>query len=388
LSWRSYAERERYIDAVRPFAASPRLYEYLVSHPADPAPGGQVADLFRTLCGDVLGARLAYLVPLGPVTPLVGPGLVYPAGAGPAPPVAGVAHRLAGGAPAHGVALAPADHGGALWAVPLRSRRQLIGVLLLGEKRDGSLYAQEEIEIAQAAGERLMDTLAGAEMARRLMALQRQRLAESQVLDQKARRALHDDVLPLVHAAMLSLGGDGASHADTVALLADAHRRLSDLLHEMPAPATAEVERLGLAGALRRLVERDLADAFDGVAWRVAHPLPSLPSLPASVLFYAAREAMRNAARHARAGDRPIHLSVTIGLAAGGGVEVVVEDDGAGFDATTLHGGPGAGDGGQGLGLHSTMMAVVGGTLSVDTVPGAGTRLVLALPPGIERRFD
>ncbi|MGD8399285.1 MAG: hypothetical protein PVG11_10560, partial [Anaerolineae bacterium] len=38
LSWRSYAERERYIDAVRPFAASPRLYEYLVSHPADPAP--------------------------------------------------------------------------------------------------------------------------------------------------------------------------------------------------------------------------------------------------------------------------------------------------------------------------------------------------------------
>ncbi len=80
--------------------------------------------------------------------------------------------------------------------MPLWSERGLIGVLLLGEKRDGGLYTQEEVEIARAGGERLIDTQASAEMARRLMALQRQRLAESQVVDRRARRVLHDDVLP------------------------------------------------------------------------------------------------------------------------------------------------------------------------------------------------
>ena len=88
-----------------------------------------------------------------------------------------------------------------VWAVPLWSERGLIGVLLLGDKRDGGLYTQEEIEIARASGERLIDTQASAEMARRLMALQRQRLADSQVLDRRARRVLHDDVLPRLHTA-------------------------------------------------------------------------------------------------------------------------------------------------------------------------------------------
>src|SRR5439155_25530159 len=103
------------------------------------------------------------------------------------------------------IALEPARYGDATWAVPLWSERGLIGVLLLGEKRNGGLYTQEEIEIARASGERLIDTQASAEMARRLMALQRQRLMESQVVDRRTRRMLHDDVLPRIHAAILAL---------------------------------------------------------------------------------------------------------------------------------------------------------------------------------------
>src|SRR5207249_8055892 len=113
--------------------------------------------------------------------------------------------------------------------VPLWSDRGLIGILLLGEKRDGGLYTEEEIGLAQASGERLIDNQASAELARRLMALQRQRLAESQVLDQRARRVLHDDVLPRLHTAMLALSvppasGNGAiGHAQD--LMADVHRQ-------------------------------------------------------------------------------------------------------------------------------------------------------------------
>ena len=35
---------------------------------------------------------------------------------------------------------------------------------------------------------------------------------------------------------------------------------------------------------------------------------------------------------------------------------------------------------GHGLGLHGTLMAVVGGTLTAESAPGAYTRISLALP--------
>ncbi len=40
---------------------------------------------------------------------------------------------------------------------------------------------------------------------------------------------------------------------------------------------------------------------------------------------------------------------------------------------------PGRGSG-QGLALHSTMMAVIGGTLSIDSMPEEYTRVSLVLP--------
>jgi signal transduction histidine kinase len=397
FSWRSYAERERTMDHLRPFVTSQRLYEHLLTHSASAAANVDAATPFRALCDDVLGARVAYLAALGPLVPLAGPALAYPDGSlASRPSLAGLGAEF-NSPQTMCLPLDPARYGGAMWAVPLWSERGLIGVLLLGEKRDGGLYTQEEIEIARASGERLIDTQASAEMARRLMALQRQRLAQSQVLDQRARRVLHDDVLPHLHTAMLTLSSeethlDGAS-PDAVSLLADAHRQISDLLHEMPTTASPEVARLGLIGALRQAVDDELGSAFDGVTWQIEpeaeHKAQAIPSLTAEVLFYAAREAIRNAARYGRDGDatHPLHLRVGIAwrdpsafsMAAGhGSLEILIEDDGVGLGA----GGQANAGSGQGLALHSTMMAVVGGSLAVESAPGAHTRVLLTLPQG------
>jgi signal transduction histidine kinase len=208
------------------------------------------------------------------------------------------------------------------------------------------------------------------------MSLQRERLAESQVLDQRARRVLHDEVLPRLHAAMLTLG---ESHAEAVEALADAHRQIADLLREMPTVTAPEVARLGLIGALHQAVDEEFGHAFDAVAWEVepeaeqkAH---AIPTLTAEVLFYAAREAVRNAARHGRGDDStPLHLCISATQRQG--LEITVEDDGVGLGA-----GSGSEPGsGHGLALHSTMMAVVGGTLAVEGAPGAYTRVTLRLP--------
>jgi signal transduction histidine kinase len=385
LSWRSYAERERTIDHLRPFVASPRLYEHLLTAAPAATPDLDVAALFRALCRDLLGARLAYLVPLGPLAPLVGAALAYPERKW-APPATLVEQIGPFRSPDSAcLPLDPEQFGGAAWAVPLWSERGLVGVLLLGDKRDGGLYTEEEIEIARASGERLVDTLAAAEMARRLLALQRQRLAESRdygelsraVFDQRARRLLHDEVLPLLHTAMLTLRGSPGNPDEALDLLADAHRQVSNLLREMPVTTSPEIEQRGLVSALRHLVETELAGRFDEVTWQVSPEAEdksrSLSPLAAEVLFYAAREALRNAARHARDGARPLHVRLSLAWQPGE-LELQIEDDGVGLDAAQLAAN------GRGLALHSTMMAVVGGTLAVESLPGAHTRVSLALP--------
>lgn len=381
LVWRSFAERERSITHLRPFVASQRLYERLVS-PSAPLEVDVVSP-FHALCADVLGARVAFLAALGPLAPLVGAPLVYPPERPISLPALSEIAAQFSSPQTMCVSVDPARHGDALWAIPLWSERGLIGVLLLGAKRDGGLYTQEEIEIARASGERLVDMQASAEMSRRLMALQRQRMAESQVLDRQARRALHDDVLPRLHAAMLALssqqGDPSQSTPSAMEQLANVHRQISNLLRAMPTTTAPEVTRLGLIDALRQTVDEELVGAFDGVTWQIApeaqHQARAIPSLTAEVLFYAAREAIRNAARHGRgsATARPLHLRVVAGWR--DGLELIVEDDGVG-----LQGERSSDAGGQGLALHSTMMAVVGGTLAVESVPDVYTRVALMLP--------
>ena len=65
------------------------------------------------------------------------------------------------------------------------------------------VYSEEEMEVARASGERLLDTLAAVETARRLMALLRQRIAHVRVLEGQGRRVLHYHVLPQLPAAIL-----------------------------------------------------------------------------------------------------------------------------------------------------------------------------------------
>lgn len=384
FSWRIFGEREHYMRQLRPFVASQRLYDHLLTPPSGDG-GAEVGPALRALADEVLGAADLILAPLGPLAPLAGPP-VSASGALPSlPPLAEVTARLDLAQTMY-LPVDPARFSGAEWAVPLWSERGLIGLLLLGAKRDGSLYTQEEIELARASGERLIDTRASAEMARRLVGLQRRRLAESQVLDRRTRQVLHDDILPQLHAVMLTLNGpgfDAPATAEVLAAMTGIHRRMSDLLHELPA-AAPDVVRLGLPGALEALARGELAGAFDQVVWRVspeAGPgLASLPQLAADVVFHAAREAMRNAAKHGRGADGHAPLTLTVSVDWPGGLRLAVEDDGVGVEERPA--GPALNGSGSGLALHSTLLAVVGGTLSVEPGPRGGTRVVLWLPAG------
>jgi signal transduction histidine kinase len=372
LSWRSFGERQQEIERLRPVIAGQQISgQILAKTPAEV----DVSAPFESLCRDVLIARAAALIPRGPLAALVGEALVYPAGFAeklpdldriPAPPkvlcwpLAGVSTEIWE------------------WLVPLWSERGPSGILCLGPKTDGSLYAQEEMEIARSICERLIDTLASAEMARRLIALQRQRLAESQVIDRRARRVLHDEVLPQLHAVLLALRSDQPVSTETIDLLAASHHQIADLLRAGQAVTATEVSRRGLIGALRRTVTDEFASAFDQVRWElppgVDAGLALLSPVTAEVVYYAAREAIRNAARHGRVGERPLSLRVAVTKSEDHWL-LIIEDNGGGFEPIAL-----PESSGSGLSLHTTMMMVVGGALTIESVQNEFSRVVLQIP--------
>jgi anti-sigma regulatory factor (Ser/Thr protein kinase) len=404
LSWRSFVERERMLEQLRPFVASEHQFAGLLGQEG-------VADKsLRAICQGLLGARVGFLVPVGPLASLVGGPTSAPSTA--TLSASDVLSQLAARTGASRQLCLPIDpklHDGAAWAVPLWGERGQIGLLLLGEKRDGSLYTQEEIEIARAAGERLLDARAARELARRVLLLQRQRLTDDHLQDARIRRTLHDDVLPLLHTALLAMSTQsvatpagvvplppttedatvtGPAPPSAADLLADAHRQIAALLAELPPVLSLDPARGGLVGALRRLAA-DHATELDGIEWQLQpeaeEALAALSPLAAEVVYGATREAIRNAVRHARAGDptRPLHLWIRASLhAASDELVVRIQDDGvglAGSGPVASASAPPSGSG-QGLLLHETLVTMLGGTLTVESAPSQGTRVTVRAP--------
>jgi Signal transduction histidine kinase len=81
------------------------------------------------------------------------------------------------------------------------------------------------------------------------------------------------------------------------------------------------------------------------------------------------QEALTNVVKHANAR----RVSVVIGRR-DGGVTAVVEDDGSGFDPAAVR------DDALGLVGMRERVALLGGTLAVESAPGKGSALIAFLP--------
>lgn len=380
ISRRSYIEREQIMRSLRPFVTGQKLYENLLTQTAIDA-YGDAQKTFSALCENVLNAQEAYLLAVGPLASLVNRPLTHPAGQNP-PPLHDLVEQLEEERRAF-IPLQLPTYPSLIWAIPLRSERGIIGVLFIGAKFLNGLYTTEEMEIARAGAERLLDIQASMEIAQRLMALQRQKLIQSQLLDQQTRRVLHDEVLPQIHTAMLTLGGS-AGEPETVQLLMQAHKQISDLLRAMPQTAVHEVERLGVVGALKKAVGQEMLNVFSEVKWHIPEIIEpisqKLPPITAEILFYAAREAVRNSAKHSRGGQNNRPVTLTISAACPNQTfQLMVEDNGVGLNGQKSSKTSGTS---QGLALHSTMLAVVGGEMAMESQPNEFTRVTLTVPFG------
>jgi signal transduction histidine kinase len=152
-----------------------------------------------------------------------------------------------------------------------------------------------------------------------------------------------------------------------IAGLSEDVRRLAHQLHP------AALELLGLPAALRQICQEASRPGELRVRFAARRMRESVPPDVALCFYRVTQECLRNIARHARS-DK---VSVTL-LAGAPGFRLSIEDNGIGFD-------PAAPPSKGGLGLISIKERVrlVGGTLSVQSRPGQGTRVTVEVPvPG------
>jgi len=164
--------------------------------------------------------------------------------------------------------------------------------------------------------------------------------------------------------------------AQVSALATEAAAELSTAVGELRTPDLAGD---GLAEALRKQVAViDRAHSSHGgprVRFQCG-PSPTLPPTHDQVVLRVAQEALHNALRHAEASRIDVSLRPAMTDRPGGGVRLIVQDDGKGFDPEAAA---------RGLGLVSMRERAdsVGGRLTVSTqVRGKGTVIELEVPGG------
>jgi len=204
-----------------------------------------------------------------------------------------------------------------------------------------------------------------------------QRLERAQEEERRRIAAdIHDDPIQVMSAVdlrlqMLSESGEPATRAELEPLheiVVHSIERLRSLLFELH-PTT--LDREGLAAALKLMLERAAVEA--GWTVRLEDDLAAEPQAQERALLYRiAQEGVANVRKHAQAGRVLARVA-----SRDGGVTIVVEDDGVGFD-TSVIGEPVPGH----LGL-TTMVEraeLLGGWCRVTSKPGSGTRVECWLP--------
>ncbi len=145
---------------------------------------------------------------------------------------------------------------------------------------------------------------------------------------------------------------------------------LLDEAAELVGTAIVEMRRLAHGIYPPLLVSGGLAEALPTLAARAPVPvrveigaLDRYPPSTEAALYFCCSEALQNAAKH---GDSDTTVVVTAGNH-DGRLRLTISDDGPGFAPDTQ---------GRGLANMTDRIAALGGEVTIDSAPGAGTRII------------
>jgi PAS domain S-box-containing protein len=224
-------------------------------------------------------------------------------------------------------------------------------------------------------------TAANAELSAardRLQDLSARLIAAQEDERRRIARELHDDTggaLSLIRlqldAALRNEEKRTARIEDCVRIVGDAVKQIRSLARNL---RPAVLDDLGLADALQALLEQQAEVTGWHVSLEAEMPGGRLATEIETACFRIGQEALTNTARHAAAKSVEVRLRSDERA-----VELEVSDDGSGFDYEALQSTAARGRH-FGLVSMSERAHLAGGTFAIDTSPGRGTRVRVAIP--------
>ena len=264
--------------------------------------------------------------------------------------------------------------------VPVRTGGEPIGNFYLTDKQGTDGFGERDQRLVELFALQAEIAIQNARLHARV-----QRLA---VVDERLRigRDLHDGIIQGLYAVALSLEDvpdlmvedpdDAASRIDrAIDRLNTSIGEIRSFIMDLGTEAADVAFKARLAGVAdellltsggRMVVDHNLADA-DDIEDRLSFEA-------SSQLMQIAREALSNAIRHSGAAQVRMSFRSDAGQAV-----LTVEDDGKGFDPATPRRA-----GHLGLANLHDRAASIGGTLEIQSHPGAGTRIIVRLPLSVQ----
>jgi signal transduction histidine kinase len=258
--------------------------------------------------------------------------------------------------------------------VPLIVRDRAIGVIVAHDKSGvDPRFTQDDQRLAETFASR---AAAAVDQSRRVAGKALRQLVETQEVERRRlARELHDQTGQELISVLLGLKAveDAVDPETRARALGAVRAQVVDTLHDVRRLAVElrpkALDDFGLAPALERLAHTFAGQTSLKLEIEAQLGEQRLPSEIETALYRIVQEALTNIAKHADA------RSVSIVLRrAQGAVTAVIEDDGRGFDLAAA-----AGDG-TGLDGMRERLALIGGTLKIETRVGGGATLVAVVP--------
>jgi len=260
-----------------------------------------------------------------------------------------------------------------LLGLPIRVAGASVGNFYLTEKIGAAEFSDDDQE--------LVEMFAGHAGLAFQNARLHQDVQQLAVVDERLRisRDLHDGIIQSIYAVSLSLEDVPDLIESRAPEAIDRVDRAIDRLHMTIADIRTFIVGLGPeAGAgLELTLESMAGELLSGSSTKLDLDLAGASTLDGRLspeagheLVQIAREALSNVARHSGASRAYLRLTVE-----GDEAELLVEDDGRGFDPAQRFG-----SGHFGLANLRDRAAAVAGTLTIDSEAAKGTRIIVRLP--------
>jgi signal transduction histidine kinase len=258
--------------------------------------------------------------------------------------------------------------------VPLVLRGEAIGVITAQDKQGSDpRFTDDDARVAEGFAQRASVAV---DLSRRVARDALQRVVSAQEQERRRlARELHDETGQALTSILLGLHTieEAKGEAELKAALSDVRDLVRATLQDVRQLAVElrpkALDDFGLVAALERLTSSFGEQTGISMEFQSSLPAGRLSPEVETALYRIVQEALTNIVKHSRAG----RVSIVVGRK-DGAVSVVVEDDGVGFEPARTRE--------EGLGLIGMRerVALLGGRLTIESRPGAGTTFVAEVP--------